>query len=131
MSKVYSTTELLNLKIVNAAYENVLDPLDADAVDNYFREDYRQHSPMAEDGSVGLKNFLKWAKANSPNARHYIKRMFADGDHVIVHLNVIIEPGTPGNAVIDIFRLENGRIAEHWDVNQTLPDDKALASRMF
>ena len=44
-----------------------------------------------------------------------IKRVVADGNHVIVHVHAIREPGTRGNAIIDIFKLENGKIVEHWD----------------
>ncbi len=44
--------------------------------------------------------------------------MLADGDLVMAHVHVIFEPGSPGLAVVDIFRIENGQIAEHWDVAQ-------------
>jgi predicted SnoaL-like aldol condensation-catalyzing enzyme len=50
---------------------------------------------------------------------------------VIAHVHVIINPGERGNAVVDIFRIEDGRIAEHWDVAQVVPADSANSNGMF
>ncbi len=57
-------------------------------------------------------------KGQTPEAVHDVKRAFVDGDHVTVHYNVRRWPGDLGWAVIDIFRIENGRVKEHWDVMQ-------------
>jgi predicted SnoaL-like aldol condensation-catalyzing enzyme len=46
-------------------------------------------------------------------------------------VHVIINPGDRGNAVVDIFRIENGRIAEHWDVAQPVPEQSANHNGMF
>ena len=73
---------------------------------------------MAEPGREGLKKFLDMIRAETPQAVHDVKRAFVDGDHVTVHYHVRRWPGDSGWAVIDIFRLENGLIAEHWDVMQ-------------
>ena len=86
---------------------------------------------MAQTGAQGLKDFLDWAKGDSPDAHHDVKRMFADGDFVIAHVHVVIKPGTPGNAVIDIFRIEDGKIAEHWDAMQPVPENSANGNGMF
>jgi len=120
-----------NLQLVTRMYEQVLQPLDSSAVERFFAPDYIQHSPMAATGAQGLRDFLDWAKARSPRAEHRIKRMFADGDHVIVHVHVIINPGDRGNAVVDIFRLQGGRIAEHWDVGQPVPAEANNENGMF
>jgi len=127
----YSALEAANLALVRKVYDEVLEPLDASAVDRYFTPGYIQHSPMARSGAQGLKDFLDWARGTSPEAHHDVKRMFADGDHVIAHVHVVIEPGTPGNAVIDIFRIEDGRIAEHWDASQPVPDQPDNSNGMF
>lgn len=127
----HSPAELANLALVSAVYEQVLGPLDSAQVDRYFRADYIQHSPMAETGADGLKRFLDWARGHSPEAVHHVKRLFVDGDHVIAHVHVVIEPGTPGNAVIDIFRVEGGKIAEHWDAGQPVPTSSANSNGMF
>jgi predicted SnoaL-like aldol condensation-catalyzing enzyme len=60
-----------------------------------------------------------------------ITRVFADGDHVIVHVHAVREPGTRGNAITDIFKLENGKIVEHWDVVQPIPQKAANTNGMF
>jgi predicted SnoaL-like aldol condensation-catalyzing enzyme len=126
-----TTQEQANHRLVADMYERVLQPLDSSCVDDFFASDYIQHSPMAATGAQGLKDFLDWAKARSPRAEHRIKRMFADGDHVIVQVHVIVNPGDRGNAVVDIFRIAGGRIAEHWDVGQEVPANAANENGMF
>jgi len=123
--------EEVNYQLVVDMYEQVLQPLDSSGVDRFFAPDYIQHSPMAATGAQGLKDFLDWARARSPNAQHRIKRMFVDGDYVIAHVHVIINPGDRGNAVVDIFRLADGKIAEHWDVGQEVPVTAGNDNGMF
>jgi predicted SnoaL-like aldol condensation-catalyzing enzyme len=123
--------EEANLRLVARMYERVLQPLDSSCVAEFFAPDYIQHSPLAATGAQGLKDFLDWARARSPDAEHRIKRMFADGDYVIAHVHVIINPGERGNAVVDIFRLANERIAEHWDVAQEVPVQAANDNGVF
>jgi len=127
----YTPREEANRQLVLGAYEHVLKPLDSSRVDDFFAPGYIQHNPMARTGANGLKDFLDWARAQSPDAEHRVKRVFADGDHVIAHVHVIINPGERGNAVVDIFRIEDGRVAEHWDVAQVVPADSANSNGMF
>jgi predicted SnoaL-like aldol condensation-catalyzing enzyme len=122
MSATRTSREAANLALVRRVYAEVLGPLDSSRVDELFAPYYRQHSPLANSGAQALKDFLDWARATSPLAEHRLQRLFVDGDHVIAHVHVIIEPGTRGNAVVDIFRVEGGRIAEHWDVMQPVPE---------
>jgi predicted SnoaL-like aldol condensation-catalyzing enzyme len=86
---------------------------------------------MARTGAEGLKEFLDWARAHSPDAEHSVKRVFVDGDYVVAHVHVIIRPGERGNAVVDIFRIQDGRIAQHWDAAQPVPAESANANGMF
>jgi predicted SnoaL-like aldol condensation-catalyzing enzyme len=118
-------------RLVMDVYEKVLKPLDESRVDEFFRTDYIQHNPMARTGAQGLKAFLKWAKSVSPSAEHHVKRMFVDGNYVIAHVHVIVQPGDLGSAVVDIFRIEDGLIAEHWDVAQQLPRQSQNENGMF
>jgi predicted SnoaL-like aldol condensation-catalyzing enzyme len=127
----YTVREQANLQLVLDVYERVLKPLDSRPVDELFAVDYVQHNPMARTGAAGLKEFLDWARAKSPNAEHRVKRVFVDGDYVIAHVHVIINPGEAGNAVVDIFRVAGGRIAEHWDVAQAVPAQSANSNGMF
>ena len=110
--------EAANLELVLAMFEHVLNPMDSGAVDRFISPGYIQHNQKAEPGRDGLKRFLDMIRAETPEAVHDIKRAFVDGDHVIVHYHVRRWPGDLGWAVIDIFRVEDGLIAEHWDVMQ-------------
>ncbi|HYD24555.1 MAG TPA: nuclear transport factor 2 family protein [Croceibacterium sp.] len=110
--------EEANLNLVLAMFEAVLEPMDSSAVDRFIAPGYIQHNQLAEPGRDGLKRFLDRIRAETPEAVHDVKRAFVDGDHVIVHYHVRRWPDDRGWAVIDVFRVEDGLIAEHWDVMQ-------------
>lgn len=119
---VRSAGEEANLRHVAALFDEVLNALDADAVDRFIAPDYIQHNQGAGQGREPLKALLRDIRARTPAAIHDVKRMFADGDHVIVHYHVRRWPEDRGWAVIDIFRLAGGMIVEHWDVVQDVPE---------
>jgi predicted SnoaL-like aldol condensation-catalyzing enzyme len=119
-------TEALNKRVVLEFFEKVLIPVDFTLAPPFFGPRYIQHSPLATDGQEGLRAFLEKARVETPLAKTHIKRVFADGDHVIVHSHVIIEPGTPGIAVVDIIRLESGKLVEHWEVSQSVPPQERM-----
>jgi predicted SnoaL-like aldol condensation-catalyzing enzyme len=112
--------EKANLRLVQRIYREVLGPIDSGAVDALFDPGYIQHSPSAATGSSGLKEMLDRAKVKYPKCEHRVKRMLVDGDLVAAHVHVIFQPGDEGFAVVDIFRIANGLIAEHWDVMQPI-----------
>ena len=121
----------VNKKNVAEFYDKALNQKDFDAASRYLGPRYTQHNPVAADGAEGLKAFIQFLRDKFPNARSEIKRVFADGDHVIVHVHALREPGTRGRAIVDIFKLENGKIVEHWDVAQDIPEKAANANGMF
>jgi predicted SnoaL-like aldol condensation-catalyzing enzyme len=93
---------------------------------------YRQHNPLIEDGMEGVRKFGAWIMANHPDARCEIKRVFADGDYVILHSHWHGLSDDPrGEAVVDLFRLENGKVVEHWDVIQPIPETAVNNNTMF
>ena len=120
-----------NKKIVIDFYEKGLNQKDFDAASKYFGPKYVQHNPGAPDGIDGFKAFIALRKEKSPNAKSEIKRAFAEGDYVILHVHGMREPGERGVAIVDIFRLENGKIVEHWDVVQPIPEKTANSNGMF
>jgi predicted SnoaL-like aldol condensation-catalyzing enzyme len=120
-----------NKKVVLDFYEKGLNQKDFDAAAKHFGPKYIQHNPTAPDGIEGFKAFIAFRKEKFPNARSEIKRAFAEGDFVILHVHSVREPGERGAAVIDIFRLENGKIVEHWDVVQPVPEKAANSNGMF
>jgi predicted SnoaL-like aldol condensation-catalyzing enzyme len=120
-----------NKRTVLDFYDKGLNQKDFEAASKYFGDRYVQHNPNAADGPAGFKGFLQFLKDKFPQSRSEVKRTFAEGDYVIVHVHAVREPGTRGNAIVDIFRLENGKIVEHWDVVQPIPEKAANANGMF
>lgn len=123
--------EEANLAFVLEMYDKVLIAMDSSRVDDFISPDYIQHSSLAEPTVAALKGFLDRVRAETPGALQIIHRAFVDGDHVIVHLHVVRWPGDRGLAVVDIFRVEDGMIAEHWDVIQDVPETSANPNAMF
>jgi predicted SnoaL-like aldol condensation-catalyzing enzyme len=120
-----------NKKVVLEFYQKGLNDKDGEAAAKHFGSRYIQHNPLAADGVEGFKAFVKFLKEKFPNSRSEIKRVFADGNFVILHVHSVREPGTRGAAIVDIFRLEDGKIVEHWDVIQPIPDKAANTNGMF
>ena len=120
-----------NKKAVLDFYDRALNQKDFDAASKYLGPRYIQHNPGAPDGIEGLKAFIALRKEKNPGARSEIKRAFAEGDYVILHVHGVREPGERGVAIVDIFRLENGKVVEHWDVVQPIPEKPANSNGMF
>ena len=120
-----------NKKAVVEFYDLAINKKDFEAASKFFGPKYIQHNPTAPDGIEGFKGFLGFLREKFPNAKSEIKRVFAEGDYVILHVHAVREPGTRGRAIVDIFRLENGKIVEHWDVVQPIPEKPANNNGMF
>jgi predicted SnoaL-like aldol condensation-catalyzing enzyme len=120
-----------NKKIVVDFYEKAINQKDFEAASKHLGSRYTQHNPNAADGPEGLKAFLGFLKEKFPNAKSEIKRVFAEGDYVILHVHAVREPGARGSAIVDIFKLENGKVVEHWDVVQPIPETAANSNGMF
>ncbi|MET3909516.1 putative SnoaL-like aldol condensation-catalyzing enzyme [Bradyrhizobium sp. S3.3.6] len=126
-----SAQEEANRKAVLAFYEKGLNQKDVDAALTYVGDRYTQHNPNAADGPEGFRKFIGFLREKFPNSHSEIKRSFVDGDYVILHVHAVREPGTKGNAIVDIFKLDNGKIVEHWDVVQPIPENPANNNTMF
>ncbi|MGB9369757.1 MAG: ester cyclase [Xanthobacteraceae bacterium] len=120
-----------NKKAVLEFYEAGLNKKDFEAASKYFGPKYIQHNPGAPDGIEGFKTFVNFLKEKFPSSHSEIKKVFAEGDFVILHVHAVREPGTRGRAIVDIFRLENGKIVEHWDVAQDIPEKMPHNNGMF
>ncbi len=123
--------EEANKKLVIEFYEKAINQKDFEAAAKYFGNRYVQHNPNAPDGIEGFKTFLGFLREKFPQSKSEIKRAFADGDYVIVHVHAVRTPGERGSAIVDIFKLEDGKIVEHWDVVQPIPEKAANNNTMF
>ena len=101
------------------------------AIDTYFAPDYIQHNPLVPTGAAPVRVFFKKFYADHPGSTIEISHVLADGDLVAVHYRFRIDPKDRGMAVVDIFRVANGKIAEHWDVGQPVPEKAANDNGMF
>ncbi len=121
-----------NKKAAIAYFEKAINGFDpTTAIVLYGGPSYKQHNPLIEDGWDGLKKFVSWLRDNFPNAHLDIKRAFADGDFVVLHSEWVRTPGQWGEAVVDIVRFEQGKIIEHWDVVQQIPETAKNNNSMF
>jgi len=111
-----------NKKLVIAFYQKLIGEKDLPAARRFMGERYVQHSPYATDGHEGVAEFVADFKQRFPRHHYDVKRVIAEGDYVVLHLHGKEGLFPHGEAVIDIFRVVDGRVVEHWDVIQALPE---------
>ncbi|MGK9118306.1 nuclear transport factor 2 family protein [Olivibacter jilunii] len=122
--------EQANKALVLKAYQALFGDLDVSVLDKYWTADFKQHNPMAEDGTRGLRKTVEgMIAAGAPKTKLDIKRISAEDNLVWVHLKMDFMG--KDHAIIDIFRVENGKLAEHWDVLQGVPEKAANNNSMF
>lgn len=92
--------------------------------------DYVQHNPGIADGRQAAIDALK-PMFSRPGAQFDVKRIVVDGQYAVIHLFGRGDPATRGAAVADIYRLKDGKIVEHWDILQPLPEKSANPHPMF
>lgn len=127
-----SESEQANVRVVTAFYDlafNQHQPVEAARL--YVGDTYIQHNPNVPNGTgVFASIFEGYFKAHA-QLRAKIHRVLADGDLVAVHAHWTETPQDAGNAIVDIFRLEDGKIVEHFDVIQPVPATTANGNTMF
>jgi predicted SnoaL-like aldol condensation-catalyzing enzyme len=121
------STQEQNKAIIGKFAEEVFVKKDLSKLDLYMKKDYIQHNPFVAQGSAGFSGFFEaWFKS-APDFNYTLKKIISDEDHVWVYgtyagtqagewLGIPASNAKYSFDAIDIFRIENGKLAEHWDV---------------
>jgi predicted SnoaL-like aldol condensation-catalyzing enzyme len=113
--KMSQTIEEKNKALVLKAFDTLFNKRDYAAAEKYWSPNYIQHSAHIEPGRAGLFNLIR----STPNTLRYEHQLIvAEGDYVIVHGRFSGYGRPVAWIAADIVRIENGRLAEHWDVLQ-------------
>jgi predicted SnoaL-like aldol condensation-catalyzing enzyme len=127
----HAVNEENNKKITIDFYNKALNEKNPTEALKYIGAYYKQHNPTAEDGRDGFQKFIEWVRSDHPDSHSEIKQVFADGDYVIMNVHMVRFPGERGLAIGEIFRLEGGKIVEHWDRIQAVPEAAKNNNGMF
>jgi predicted SnoaL-like aldol condensation-catalyzing enzyme len=123
--------EEANRTLVLAFYDQFFNQHKIDEAAKVLTDGYRQHNPHVPDGKAPMVDYFRGFFKENPEARAKIVRSATDGDLVYLHVHFTNNPTDRGQAIVDIFRVENNRITEHWDVIQDVPETAANDNSMF
>ena len=134
-SEGYTQQEEQNKELVEQFEDLAFNKKDVNAAAALMSDNFKQHNPTVPDGKQGFINGVgEYLLKPNPNLKLTAKRVLVDDNMVMVHkfgkfdnTNV----AERGVAVIDVYRVENGKIVEHWDVIQPIPETAANNNTMF
>ena len=125
-----ATSTAANKKLVVDFYRTVfIEKRVVEGFERFVAPQYIQHNPLLATGREAAVKFL--APRATRDSITDIKRVIAEGDLVVLHVHSRTNLSDRGRAVIDIFRVADGKIVEHWDVIQAVPEKSANANTMF
>lgn len=123
--------EEANRKLVVGFYDQVFVEHEVKAAAAVLADDYIQHNPLMPSGKAPFVNFFTdFFKAN-PQSKGHTVRSATDGDLVFLHNHSTTNENDRGRAIVDIFRVKDGKIVEHWDIIQPVPEKAANNNTMF
>lgn len=121
-----------NKKLVVDFYEMAFNKhKPTEAAKKYIGSQYIQHNPQVPNGADAFYGYFEPYFKQNPSSHVEIKHALADGDLVALHLISKKDDKDRGRAVVDIFRVENGKIVEHWDVIQDIPEKTVSGNPML
>jgi predicted SnoaL-like aldol condensation-catalyzing enzyme len=102
-----------------------------EAYSQYVNKSFKHHNPFFEGSADALAAGMEENARQNPNKVFEVKHVIGEGDFVAVHSHVRQNPDDPGAVVVHVFRFENDRIAELWDIGQPIPKESANWYGMF
>jgi len=129
--QVESPSTEANRQLVVNFYNQFFNQHKVDEAAKVVAEDYRQHNPQVPDGKKPFVSYFTDYFKQHPQSRAKIIRSAVEGDLVWLHVHSTENTKDRGEAVVDIFRVRDGKIVEHWDVIQGVPEKAANANTMF
>ncbi len=120
-----------NRLLVVDFYDRFFNKHDLSAADQYIGDVYIQHNPLFPDGPEAFTGAFRDIFKKFPNRRNTIIRSAANGDMVYLHVHRTMNTGERGDAIVDIYRVQDGKIVEHWDVIQPVPETAKHTNGMF
>ena len=121
-SQKESATEFLRMVVANQIRE---------AYARFIGPGFRHHNPFFRGDAAALMAGMEENAVANPQKSLEVKMAIEEGDRVAVLSHVILQPGQPGFATVHVFRFENDRVVELWDLGQAVPADMANEFGMF
>jgi predicted SnoaL-like aldol condensation-catalyzing enzyme len=119
-----------NKQLVSTAYQRIFGDQDLHAIDEYISSDFIQHNPTIGDGPDGVHALVQMlASQGVPKQKIEFKHILAEGDIVFLHSRY--EMAGKEYRFVDIYRIQNGKLTEHWDAMQQMPDERANNNPLF
>ena len=127
------TVEEKNKELVTAFYElSINQKRPTESAGKYIGLPYTQHNPeVPKNGPEGFIQFIEGMFKKHPDLKVVIHRAVADEKFVALHVHLKRDESDSGIAVAEFFRVSNGKIVEHWDVMQPVPEKTASGNSMF
>jgi predicted SnoaL-like aldol condensation-catalyzing enzyme len=124
------TQSEINKTIVANYYARIWNAKNASAISDYVAFDYIQHNPHVPNGRAPLESFLSGFFQQMPQASFTVVRLVAEGDLVVAHCLFKANEADRGTAVVDVYRVADGMLVEHWDVKEAVPETSANGNPM-
>ena len=124
-------TTAANKALVVYVYNQMFNHGNTAVIDRYVTPTYIQHNPTIANGPDALRQLVETLHANNPDSRNVIEHVIAQGDLVLLQTDAGVTATSKGAAIVDVFRVQDGKLAEHWDTIQPVPATTVSGHDMF